>query len=218
MHFVATAPSFKMMTDLTSSASDFCVVFGIFDYLGIDVEIDLGSRQNAASVVLTPRVSEASLCLDIVQLTISQFVLRLRRGTSQHAHHFLRMLDMQTARDRRLRETSDYFRINKQQMQLSKEPTRRQTKNLFDCVKLQIAQKSWRSGNSFTQDLQETALECSAYFVEELADQPVLKFNNYFDESVQEATLDRSKIVLPRRKIWHRCEGHARGTLRCWFG
>ena len=39
---------------------------------------------------------------------------------------------MQTARDRLQRETSGYFRINKQQRQLAKERTKRQTRNLCD--------------------------------------------------------------------------------------
>ena len=45
--------------DLISSANDFCIVFGICDYLGKINEIDFDeSRRNTASVVLTPRVSE----------------------------------------------------------------------------------------------------------------------------------------------------------------
>ena len=44
--------------DLISSASDFCIVFGICDYLGENNEIDLESRRNTASVVISPRVSE----------------------------------------------------------------------------------------------------------------------------------------------------------------
>ena len=47
-----------MMLDLISWANDFCGGFGICDYLGKINEIDLESRQHAASVVLTPRVSE----------------------------------------------------------------------------------------------------------------------------------------------------------------
>ena len=52
------ACSMKMMLDLISWANDFCGGFGICDYLGKINEINLESRQHAASVVLTPRVSE----------------------------------------------------------------------------------------------------------------------------------------------------------------
>ena len=50
----------KMMMDLISSPSDICIVFGICDYLGKINEIDIESRRNNASVVLTPRVSETA--------------------------------------------------------------------------------------------------------------------------------------------------------------
>ena len=48
----------KMTVDLLSSANDFCIVFGICDYLGKINEIDFESRRNTALVVLTRRVSE----------------------------------------------------------------------------------------------------------------------------------------------------------------
>ena len=58
MHFNADDSSVRMMRDLISSANDFCIVFGICDYLGKIVEINLESRRNTVSVVLTPSVSE----------------------------------------------------------------------------------------------------------------------------------------------------------------
>ena len=88
---------------------------------------------------------------------------------------------------------SPYFRINKQQRQLSKERTKRQTKKLVDCVNLQNTQKSWRSETSFKQSLQETARVCSAYHAEKLTDQPVLDVDEYFEEFIPEVELDRSK-------------------------
>ena len=44
--------------DLISSATDFCIVVGICDYLGKINEINHESPRNTTSVVLTPRVSE----------------------------------------------------------------------------------------------------------------------------------------------------------------
>ena len=58
MH-VSPCDPFLMMMDFISSASGFCIVFGICDFLGKSNEIDLGGRRSTASVVLTPRVSEA---------------------------------------------------------------------------------------------------------------------------------------------------------------
>ena len=58
MHFHADDSSVKIMMDLISSASDICIVFGIYDYLRKVNEIDLESQRNTASFVLTPRVSE----------------------------------------------------------------------------------------------------------------------------------------------------------------
>ena len=81
----------------------------------------------------------------------------------------------------------------KQLRQFSKEQAILQTGNLFDCVTLRITQKSRRSGNSSIQDFLETALECSAYFAEKLADPPALKVDYFFEESDLEAELGRSK-------------------------
>ena len=57
IHFDASDPSIKVMMDFTSSANDMYIVFRICDCLGNFQEIDLGSRRNTASVVLTPRIS-----------------------------------------------------------------------------------------------------------------------------------------------------------------
>ena len=47
--------------------------------------------------------------------------------------------------------------------------------------------------NSSRQDVQETALECTAYFADKLADPPLLKVDYFFEESDLEAELSRSK-------------------------
>ena len=67
--------------------------------------------------------------------------------TSLHGDHFWRTMDMHRAKDRRQRETSCYHRINKQERHLSKERTKRRTKNFIDRVKNQTTQKSWRNSS-----------------------------------------------------------------------
>ena len=57
MHFNADDASAQMTMDLISSANDFSVVSGTCDCLGKISEIDLESRRNTGSVVLTPEVS-----------------------------------------------------------------------------------------------------------------------------------------------------------------
>ena len=47
-----------MIMDLISAANDICILSGICDYLGKISKDDLESRENTASVVLTPGVSE----------------------------------------------------------------------------------------------------------------------------------------------------------------
>ena len=59
MHFIVSEACSMMMAHI-SSASGFFFVFGICDYLGKINEIDLESRRNTASVVLTPRFSETA--------------------------------------------------------------------------------------------------------------------------------------------------------------
>ena len=114
MHFNADDASVKMMMDLTSSANDLCIAFGICDYLGKFSEIGVESRRNSASVVPCSKSRRTSLSLDLglLQLRMSEVVLRQRR------------------------ETSCYNRINQQECQLSKERTTRQTKNFIDSVKI----------------------------------------------------------------------------------
>ena len=58
MHFNADDSSVTMVMDLISSANDICIAFGICDYLGKFSEIDVESRRNSASVVLTPSLGE----------------------------------------------------------------------------------------------------------------------------------------------------------------
>ena len=52
-----------------------------------------------------------------------------------------------------------------------------------------------KSKSSPKQGLHETALDCSAYVEEKLTDQPVLKVNNYFEESVPTAELGPIKGI-----------------------
>ena len=119
MHFSASDLSIKMMMDLISSANDFVVAFGTCDCLGQIYEIDWpwkwtkygSSWSHSKSLGDRP-----SPCLDLVQLTTSQVVLRQQR------------------------ETSGYFGIYKQQKQLAKQRTQRQTKNSFDCKIAEYAQ------------------------------------------------------------------------------
>ena len=58
MRFNAGAVSQKRVMELISSASDTCILYGICACLGKLQPDDLESRQNSASIVDTPRVSE----------------------------------------------------------------------------------------------------------------------------------------------------------------
>ena len=60
MHFNAGYVSEKMIMELISSPDDICILHGICDYLGKISKDDLESRQDSASIVLTPRVSETA--------------------------------------------------------------------------------------------------------------------------------------------------------------
>ena len=137
-------------------------------------------ERNSAPVYLTPRVSE-----NVIRSRPCAARNFSSCGSDSGGKTW------QTAKDRWLSDTTGYFRINTQERQLSKKRTKRQTKNLFDCVKLQITQKSGRSGNSFKQGLQETALNCSAYLVEKLTDQPMVKVDSYFELLFPESELGR---------------------------
>ena len=60
MHFSASEASEKMIMGLFSSASDICNLYGICDSLGKINKVDLESRRDSASIVLTPRVSDTA--------------------------------------------------------------------------------------------------------------------------------------------------------------
>ena len=60
MHFGAGDSSEMMIMDLIHSAKHFCILYGICDYLGQIKQDDLESRQDSASMVLTPRVQTTS--------------------------------------------------------------------------------------------------------------------------------------------------------------
>ena len=117
-----------MILDLIRWDNDLCIVFGIC------VRSTLKVDKMRLQLFLLPECRRPSVTLSRPGAAeISQAVLRQWRETSQHEHHLLRVLGMQTAKDRWQRETSGDVRINNQEMQLSKERTKRQTKNLFDC-------------------------------------------------------------------------------------
>ena len=58
MLFNAGDSSVTMVMDLIRSANDICIAFGICDYPGKLSEIDVESRRNSASFVLTPSLGE----------------------------------------------------------------------------------------------------------------------------------------------------------------
>ena len=127
MHFDASDPSTQMTTDFTSSASDMRIVI-ISEFFN---EIDLGSRRNTASVVLTTRIS--------VTINLS------RRYAADNFSSFASAAERTGYADSQRFAAGGNFRLfpNHQTTEaLSKERTNLQTKNLFDCVKLQITQKS----------------------------------------------------------------------------
>ena len=197
MHFSAGDSSVRTMTDLISSANDFCVVFRISDGLLKIHEIDFESRPNTASIVLTPRVSETvTLSRPYAADNFSICASMAEENLSQQEHHLLRMLSMQTARDQRQRETCGHFRINKQQRQLSKERTKRQSKNIFDC-KIADHAEILKIGELLqTRPARNSAGMLSIPFGGEHWPTIVLKVYSYFEESVPGSELGQSKKIF----------------------
>ena len=68
-HFNAGSVSHTMIVDLISSAKDICMLYGICYFLGRIKQDDLESRQDSASIVLTPRVSE-NACLSRASVAV----------------------------------------------------------------------------------------------------------------------------------------------------
>ena len=100
------------------------VLFSIFcDQLGKMNEIDTESRQNTASVVLSPRISDTVTLSRLLAANIYSSCASLAEVNLSARASLLRVLGMQTAKDRRQSETSGHFRINKQHRQLSKRKT-----------------------------------------------------------------------------------------------
>ena len=79
MHSDASDPSFNMLVDLIRSANDFCFVLRICDNLGAIHEDDLESHQMRLQLVLLQESRIPPLCLELLQLTISQVTLGLQR-------------------------------------------------------------------------------------------------------------------------------------------
>ena len=130
----ASDPSMKMMRDLVNSANDICMFFGIFVTIW---EISFLARLFAA---------------DNFSSNVSTVEENLLARAS-----FLRMSGVQIERS----TAEENFRLfpKQQTTKAVVERTNETTyKEFFDSVKSLIAQKSWRSGNSFERDLQESAL------------------------------------------------------------
>ena len=68
------------------------ILYGTCVYIGKIKKDDLESRQDSASIVLTPRVSEPFVCLELLLLTTYQIVFRLQRDTSQREPELLRAI------------------------------------------------------------------------------------------------------------------------------
>ena len=180
MHFNADDLLVKMMMDLNSSANDFCIVFfGICDYLGKITETNLESQRHSASLFLLKESQRMSLSLDFPPYATENFSScaliaegnLLARASlwdnNWHAHS-----------GRSTAEGHLLLLPNQQTRNSCRKSERKYWRRTLSTVKLQITQKSRGSGNSFTQGLHETALDCSACFAKKLADQPVLKVDN----------------------------------------
>ena len=197
MHFNADVRSLKMMMDLISSANDFCIVFGICDFLGKINEIDFDeSRRNTASVLLSPGVSEnvtqprprpceaehVSSCAPIAEGNLSARASPLEN--TWHAYsarstaegNFLQLPNQQTTK----------IVVDKANETTDKELVRQ-------CKICRFSRHLVDRGNSFKHGLHETALDCSAHLAEKMTGQPVLKVDEYFEEQIPEAELGRSK-------------------------
>ena len=72
-------------------------------------------------LLFTPRVSETATLSRFYAADNFSSCAPVAEGNSQQEHHLWRILDMQTAKDRRQRETSRYCRVNKQERQLLEE-------------------------------------------------------------------------------------------------
>ena len=187
MHFNADDSSVTMVMDLISSANDICIAFGICDYLGKFNEIDVESRRNSASVVLTPSLGE-------------------RHSASTSAFCSWECLKLCSDSGGKPPATTESTNKNVSCRKSERKDRRRTLSTLSNC---RLRRNSSTSGSSFKRGLHETALDCSAYLVEKLTDQPVLKVANYFVEFVPEAELGRSK-----KEIFFNEEGSAGTDVR----
>ena len=124
--------------DLFSSADDLCFFFSEFvTILERLMRSTLKVDEVPLQLILLQEFGRSPLCLDLdsMQLPISHVVCApIAEGNFRaRSSFFIRILGMQTASDRRQREISCNYRIKKQERQLSKERTIRQTKNFIDC-------------------------------------------------------------------------------------
>ena len=125
MRFDASEPSKKMMMDLIIFATDICFLCGICDYLG-QISKDLESRQNTASVVLLPRVSETpSLSRASAADNPSNYAWIAPENLSARASTV--ESDWIANRAWAAEGTSSWLQTEKQQKQLSTERTTRST-------------------------------------------------------------------------------------------
>ena len=205
--------SVKMMIDLISSANDIYILYGICDYLGKINQIGLESRRNTASVVPYSKSLGERHSASTLTLCSWQFLKLCSDGGGQPLSKsiiFWKKLGMQTAKDRRQRETSGYFPNQLTRRPVVERANEKDDEELYRLCKIaDYAQILKIGGSSFKQGLQETALECSAQLVEKLTDQPVLKVDNYFEElcpGKQNWADQRSKYFQLRRKRRHWCE------------
>ena len=129
-----------MMMDFTSSANDFCIVFGmcLFWFWKIDLE----SRRNTASVVLTPRVSKKVIRSRLYAAgNLSSCAPVAEVNLCARASSFENTWPADS--ERSTAEGNLLLSLHQQQeRQLSKERMKNRSKTLFDFVKLQITQKS----------------------------------------------------------------------------
>ena len=179
MHFNADDLLVKMMMDLNSSANDFCIVFRNLWLSWKDYWDKLWKSKTFGFVVLTQRVSE-----DVTQPRLPPYATEnfsscaLIAEGNLSARASLWDNNWHAHSGRSTAEGHFFLLPNQQTRNSCRKSERKDRRRTLSTVKLQITQKSRGSGNSFTQGLHETALDCSACFAKKLADQPVLKVDN----------------------------------------
>ena len=212
MHFTVSGSSMKMMMNPIISANDFRIVLGICDHLGKITGTDLGSRQNTASVVLTPGVSETvALCRPCAADNFSSCAPTAEGNLLTRASLFWEYLACRKRKIDGRGKPSGLF-SNQQTRKAVVERANEKTDTELVLCRIADDAEILKIGEF---------LQCSAYLVEMLANRPVLGVDNYFEESVLEAELGRSKkyIFWTKKEAWAslwKCQAPA--TLRYWSG